>query len=160
MAASKTSALDTINPQIDTTFHWSKVSCITGGVIDSIASSPDGSVVFASADALDNKSFGAMYKTTNGGENWSEVKKGLAKPISLTNVMVNTISVVDNKIAYAGTLENGVFKTTDGGESWLQINTGLGHTGLTDTDINSIYAVDAQTVYVGTPSGLFKGVEK
>ncbi len=97
-------------------------------------------------------SFG-MYKSTNGGETWMEINKGLQT--SLININCLAVHPTDPNIVYIGTWKDGVFKTTDGGESWL-----MKSNGLVSADIRSL-AIDPQNpeiVYVGLGegAGIFK----
>ena len=122
-------------------------------------SSPD--VVYAgmrkasNVGAIDpsvDPSFG-LFKSTDRGENWTEVNTGL----EASSKAINVIAVhPDNPdIAYAGTFHDGVFKTLDGGGSWELHNNGLG-----SVNIRSL-AIDPQNpdiLYAGTGNGvgLFK----
>ena len=62
-----------------------------------------------------------LFKSTNGGENWSAVN------ISLNGTMVWTLEIdpVTPSTIYAGTWGGGMFKSTNGGESWSAVNNGL-----------------------------------
>jgi len=64
---------------------------------------------------------GGVFKSTNGGGNWSAVNTGL------TATWVNTLAI-DPAIPttlYAGTGGGGIFKSTNGGGNWSAVNTGL-----------------------------------
>ena len=66
---------------------------------------------------------GGVFKSTNGGENWSAVNTGL------TNTDVHTLAIdpATPTTLYAGTF-GGVFKSTNGGGNWSAVNTGLTNT--------------------------------
>jgi photosystem II stability/assembly factor-like uncharacterized protein len=98
-------------------------------------------------------SYGGVFKSTNGGEGWSQINSGLTD----TDVHELAIDPVTPTILYAGTDVGGVFKSLDGGDHWSQINA-----GLTNTDIYAL-AVDHVTpanIYAGTyGAGIFSRTE-
>ena len=63
---------------------------------------------------------GGVFKSTNGGGNWSAVNTGLTD----TYVHALAIDPVTPTTLYAGTEGGGVFKSTDGGGNWSAVNTG------------------------------------
>ena len=92
---------------------------------------------------------GGLFKSTDGGGNWSVANIGLTTPDILTcsRLIPKTPAAL-----YAGT-SAGVFKSTNGGGNWSTVNT-----GLTVTDIYTL-AVDPKapaTVYAGAAAGVFK----
>ena len=64
---------------------------------------------------------GGVFKSTNGGGNWSAVNTGLTN----TNVYALAIDPATPTTLYAGTHDGGVFKSTNGGGNWSAVNTGL-----------------------------------
>jgi photosystem II stability/assembly factor-like uncharacterized protein len=65
-----------------------------------------------------------IYKTTNGGVNWTQINNGIVN----TAVQTIAISKSNPQILYAGTTagtNDGVYKTTDGGASWTRIINGI-----------------------------------
>ena len=69
---------------------------------------------------------GGVFKSTNGGGNWSPVNTGL------TDIKVHALAIdpVTPTTLYAGTdnlpeTNGGVFKSTNGGGNWSAVNTGL-----------------------------------
>ena len=62
-----------------------------------------------------------MFKSTNGGGNWSAVNTGL----TATGVHTLAIDPTTPTTLYAGTYGGGVFKSTNGGGNWSAVNTGL-----------------------------------
>jgi uncharacterized protein (TIGR03437 family) len=92
---------------------------------------------------------GGVFRTTNGGGNWSIMNNGLNSPA------VHSL-VVDPKApsnVYAGTFGGGVFKSTDGGGSWSPANNGLSNQVVISLAIDP---VTTSTLYAGTALGLFK----
>src|SRR5262249_25570683 len=61
--------------------------------------------------------YGGVFKSTNGGANWTAGNSGL--PPSPTKVSALAIDPTNPSTLYAGTYGNGVFKSTNGGESWV-----------------------------------------
>ena len=61
-----------------------------------------------------------VFKSTNGGGNWSLVDTGLTN----TDVIALAIDPVTPTTLYAATYGNGVFKSTNGGGNWSAVNTG------------------------------------
>jgi hypothetical protein len=86
--------------------------------------------LFATSLAFDPQSPSTLYvgtssnvfKTTNGGTNWSALSFGA----SYTNPVVYSLAVdpVTTSTLYAGTI-SGVFKTIDGGSTWSLVTNGL-----------------------------------
>jgi len=92
-----------------------------------------------------------LFKSTNGGRNWSAVSI-----LSGTSINALAIDPTMPSTLYVGTYDGGVFKSTDGGGNWKAINTGL-------TDITTkifALAIDPATpttLYAGTGgNGVFK----
>ena len=83
-----------------------------------------------------------MFKSTNGGADWSAVN------IGLTNYYVYALAIdpATPSTLYAGT-DGGVFKSTNGGAAWSAFNT-----GLTNPYVHAL-AIDPATpgtLYAGT----------
>ena len=93
---------------------------------------------------------GGVYKSTNGGANWTEMNTGLGN----TYVDALAIDPENPEILYAGTTK-GVYKSTNGGANWIAINSGL----LNLTRVTSL-AIDYKTpdiIYLGSENA---GVSK
>ena len=56
---------------------------------------------------------GGVFKSTNGGGNWSAANTGL----TFTDVFALAVDSVTPATLYAGTYGGGVFKSTNGGET-------------------------------------------
>jgi photosystem II stability/assembly factor-like uncharacterized protein len=152
---------------------------------------PDSTILavnaFAFGDELDvfaGRSGTGIYRSTNGGLNWSIVNSGL------TNTSVNSLTSTGTNL-FAGTLGGGVFLSTNNGSLWVEVNSGLtnpiiltlaanplnvfagsygggvfvssnngstwssANSGLTDLIINTI-AIAGENVFTGTLSGVFR----
>ena len=87
-----------------------------------------------------------VFKSTNGGANWTKVNIGLTGKISSL-----AIDPTNSQTVYVGVEGGGVFKSTNGGSSWTNM-------GLTDISVHCL-AIDAknpQIIYVGTDNGVYK----
>ena len=93
-----------------------------------------------------------MYRTTNGGTNWSPINTGL---LNLT-IQTSAISASNPNVIYCGTSPTGtnvgVYKSTDVGATWTLINN-----GITDTPLGvqalAIDPTNADIVYVAIFDG-------
>ncbi|MDR3668105.1 MAG: YCF48-related protein [Ignavibacteriaceae bacterium] len=56
---------------------------------------------------------GYIYKTTNGGVNWSQQNSGVTKNIQ-------KLFFLDENNGYAGTVAGSILKTSDGGNNWIE----------------------------------------
>jgi len=83
-----------------------------------------------------DKTKGVVYKTVDGGENWTAVWRGnnLARYIWIdpgnSNVLYISTGIFDREAADSDSTTNkpggeGVLKSTDGGQTWQPVNTGL-----------------------------------
>jgi hypothetical protein len=91
-----------------------------------------------------------VYKTTDGGANWTAVSSGITTGYgAITSLAVSPDYAADQTV-YAGTTYRGVFKSTDGGASWA--NSGISSSTIHSIAVSPDYGTD-QTVYVGTGYG-------
>ena len=98
---------------------------------------------------------GSVFKSTNGGESWSE-----AVMIS-RDILTLAIDPLTPTILYARTFDQGVFKSTDGGENWSDFNIGLpiGPTGPLVVSL-AIDPLTPTTLYAGIHAGgVFKSTD-
>jgi len=111
----------------------------------------NGNPVFASALAVAPQDSNTLYvalccqqqvlfKSTDGGANWSEMDSGLSGSVSALAADARNPGTV-----YAGSSgPHGVFKTSNGGATWTALNTGvsccIGALALDPRDSNTLYA--------------------
>lgn len=95
---------------------------------------------------------GGLYKTTNGGTNWSLIKAGDVTDFALNPSSSDTL--------YLGIRDDGVYKSTDSGSSWNKLEGGLPiladervMLSLCPVSPNTVYAKLDQTVYKTTDGG-------
>ena len=94
---------------------------------------------------------GGLFKTTNGGANWT----ALTIPINGAVVFSIVFDPATPSTMYVGS-GNGVFKTTDGGGTWTPLNN-FGLPGVPNVRALAIYPSSTTTMYAGTfGSGFFK----
>jgi hypothetical protein len=98
-----------------------------------------------------------IFKSTDGGGNWSAANTGLTCGSDLWGVVALAL---DPTTLYAGTA-GGVYKSTDGGTSWSPVNVGL-PTSFPGNIVSAL-ALDPTTpttVYAGTEySGVFTSTD-
>src|SRR5207249_11895111 len=66
-----------------------------------------------------------VFKSADGGGNWSAVNTGLTTPYGAIWVNALAIDPQTPTTLYAASSGGGVFKSTDGGGTWSAVNTGL-----------------------------------
>ncbi len=118
----------------------------TIGMTEALVVDPSNSNIVYAGGYADNNP--ALYKTTDGGENWSDVSSGLSGYVKALAINPDNTDIV-----YAGT-GDGVFKSTNSGANW----TGSGLTNVNDLLIdpnatNMIYAATDSGVYISITGG-------
>ncbi|MFY9572216.1 MAG: SBBP repeat-containing protein [Blastocatellia bacterium] len=93
----------------------------------------------------------SVVKSTDGGESWTQP---LLKGITLGSVAIDPHNP---STLYVSTKDKGVFKSDDSGSNFIQINEGLAFPSAESLVIDP--AVPS-TLYAGTPTGVFKSVNK
>ena len=91
---------------------------------------------------------GQIFRSTDAGNSWT------AFNTNLTNQSLLSVTVLSEKILYAGTL-NGVFRSTDGGESWTKTNIGIINTRVEDLVFfrNALYAITGDGIVKSADGG-------
>src|SRR5216684_1747633 len=104
-----------------------------------------------------------MFKTINGGANWTSLNAGFFLPNSPVPFTPDISSIVVDPVTpstlYAGTsFSTGVFKSINSGNSWTPVNTGLTFSNSTTAFGIATLAIDAKAtpsnVYASTSDGL------
>src|SRR3954462_10435938 len=116
-----------------------------------------------------------IYKSTDGGENWTNV--GLKDTEHIVKVLVNpkdgnTVLVCATGSAFADNEAGGVYKTADGGKNWRKVlaganpSTGCGQMSMSTQEPGTMYATtwdfrrQPWTFRSGGPgSGVFKSTD-
>ncbi|MFN5459227.1 MAG: T9SS type A sorting domain-containing protein [Bacteroidota bacterium] len=96
---------------------------------------------------------GSLWKTSDGGQTWSDVTVGLPDSLYFTAVEINRSNENEVYITMAGfSSGNKVFKTTDGGITWMNISY-----NLPNIPINCIKNVPGtNSIILGTDIGVWK----
>ena len=138
----------------DGTSQW-QATQISSGTVSAIAFDPNNDqTIYATMS-----SFGVphIWKTTDGGQNWSVIDDGLPD-IPFTSVVVDPND--SNRVIVGSDL--GVFVSTDAGESWMADGSGLANTNIAKLVIKdkelfafthgrSVYKVDMKESYFDEP---------
>lgn len=94
--------------------------------------------------------WGVLYKTTTGGENWTEII--ITDEIANQNTDLKAVFSTGNGILYAGgsntVSSNTLYKSTDDGANWFALSY--------FNDVNSIYFITPQIGFVAGSQGVFK----
>lgn len=139
---------------------WDLYAMSTFNTITSIAESPhDENVLFVGTDD------GLMHRTTDMGENWTEISVGTLPDVPATAYVndikvdlhdANTVYVALDNHKY-GDLKPYLFKSTDSGKSWTSMTADLPE----KTTVWRIVQdhVDADLLFIGTEFGIYFSVD-
>ncbi|MFL6285122.1 MAG: WD40/YVTN/BNR-like repeat-containing protein, partial [Pyrinomonadaceae bacterium] len=91
-----------------------------------------------------------VYKSTDGGDNWTNV--GLKESERISKILVDPSNTETAYVCATGKLwsdsdERGVYKTTDGGKTWAKVLKGAN--GSTGCSMLSMDASNPRTIYAG-----------
>ncbi|RIK75880.1 hypothetical protein DCC62_12435 [candidate division KSB1 bacterium] len=92
---------------------WEQTNGPTGGTVNALAINSNGDIFAGIQD-------GGVYRSTDNGDNWTQINSGLPTSISVLSLVINSRGDI-----FAGTNGSGVFRSTDNGNTWTQINSGL-----------------------------------
>ncbi|TWT39996.1 hypothetical protein RAS1_43870 [Phycisphaerae bacterium RAS1] len=90
-----------------------------------------------------------VYKSTNGGQDWTQIADGLTAAAQVSALLVDP---VDADVVFAGTAD-GLFESIDGGATWRVLNGGLprGSAG-----VNALALSASRVLVAGTDQGVFR----
>jgi photosystem II stability/assembly factor-like uncharacterized protein len=97
-----------------------------------------------------------LLKSTDGGETWKRLVRGLDHKRELTSL---GISHQDPQVLYVSSRGDGVYKSTDGGASWGRVTTGLERHPIVVSIVVSprshdvVFAVDRDGTLLSTTNG-------
>ena len=104
---------------------------------------------------------GNIYKSTDYGETFIKINKGL--PNDITQLELGKNSNKDSKTLYAAIYRNSIYKTTDEGNSWKEISKGISKNDKKYVWRLAIDPVDSNVLYAGVNSkdmGDYGGIYK
>jgi subtilisin-like proprotein convertase family protein len=104
---------------------------------------PDGRVVYAALSGLN----GGLYKTTDGGINWTNTRPGQASDVVL--------DLVNTEVVYAAFRGEGVFISSDRGAQWQLMAGGINNAQVRDIDVPGIS--NGTPMPIGAPQGTPNG---
>jgi hypothetical protein len=108
-----------------------------------------------------------VYKSTDSGATWSAINQGLDQIVA-AHPPINALLVDPDRpnIVYLATSGYGVFKSSDAGATWAAFNAGLTfldvrslalvRPGMEGRPGRQLGALSPDTLYAGTPGGIFK----
>ncbi len=116
-----------------------------GRPIGALAIDPHNSqTVFAALGSL-NGAAGAIYRSTDGGQTWSNVLAGSVSYVGFVSVAIDPANSLN--IYAANNNSGGFYKSADGGNTWTNLNTGL---PLSSVESIAINPASPNIIYVGT----------
>jgi photosystem II stability/assembly factor-like uncharacterized protein len=117
-----------------------------GAYTHAIAIDPSNSNVLYAGGIVEENA--ALYKTTDGGDNWSDITSGVSGCVRALAVNPDNANII-----YAGS-DDGVFKSTDAGVSWTNMGLDTVQAIVIDPDAPNIINVGTKTgVYVSFNAG-------
>jgi len=123
---------------------WSSMKDMDGQSVRALTQAP------SNAKTLVAGAIGGVYRTTDGGEHWTQISpEGSGEIHKVESIAIDP---VDPKTIYAGTWHL-PWKTTDGGVTWHNIKQGL----IDDSDVFSIIIDPSRpsVVYASACSGIY-----
>ncbi|WP_317128938.1 WD40/YVTN/BNR-like repeat-containing protein [Mangrovivirga cuniculi] len=113
---------------------WEKILFVNdrAGAVDLIMDPSNPRILYASTWNVQRTPFtlesggpgSALWKSTDGGDNWIEISKNAGYANGTLGIIGVTVSPVNNDVVYSiAEAENGgVFKSEDGGNTWNKVN--------------------------------------
>jgi photosystem II stability/assembly factor-like uncharacterized protein len=136
-ATSAVAAAPTVDPSLYGSLKWRNIGPPLGGRSIAVAGS-----VARPMEYYFGATGGGLWKTTNGGTDWSPVSDGQINSSSVGAIEVcpsdpDTVYIGMGEVELRGSVipGDGVYKTTDGGKTWQ-------HVGLADTQMIGRIRVD------------------
>ena len=108
-------------------------------------------------DGIETTVQGGIYKTSDGGQNWTRIDTNPPQP----SVLDLAIDPANSDIIYSATIEHydhsqqtmyrgAVYKSTDGGHNWVELNSGFGDNDNLNIGALAINHQNTEIIYAGT----------
>lgn len=124
-----------------------------GLVLDNLIIDPsDPQVMYLGVWSTDDRKQGGVFKSTDGGDTWFELKD-----LRDESVRALTIAPNDANVLVAGTL-SGVFESVDAGKTWERISP-LYHADILNVESVAIDPRDPSVIYAGTTHLAWKTID-
>jgi photosystem II stability/assembly factor-like uncharacterized protein len=145
--------------------QWIKISnkLISNKLVSCIAIDPKNTnIIYAGTCNSIGTSVDGVFKSTNGGVDWTLISKGLPKldKLHLNFLAIDPVNtqiiylVIDCGMEVSG---SGIYKSTDGGSNWNKIDKRFTRTCGLETLV--VDPINTQTIYVGTENGVYKSTD-
>lgn len=85
-----------------------------------------------------------VYKSTDGGQNWTPARIGLGNQLIWSLV----VDPYNSSIIYVGTHKDGVYKSVDGGSTWAPASNGLQNSAVVYSI--AINPANSRNIFIGT----------
>jgi hypothetical protein len=132
------SALTVFDPSSGQTLHRQRSAAVfqTNGI-------------YVGGSIGDIDSGGALFKSVNGGDNWTQVQTGTGVRSTIKSIAISPVSPATTLLF--GTAANGVYRSTSAGATWVSIDAFTTPNPLRDQHIDAV-AFTAGSYYAGTDS--------
>jgi photosystem II stability/assembly factor-like uncharacterized protein len=107
--------------------------------------------------------FGGVWKTNNGGLNWTNLNTDFLPVIRISDIVINPndnnmifIATGDKNDTYNRSISAGIYRSTNGGLTWAAVNSGLNFSGFFQIAKILINPINPDEAYLATSTGIYK----
>lgn len=126
---------------------WQRISNFSiSGTLQALCIAP------SDADVIYTAKYGTIFKTTDGGENWSNISNGLPN-LTITGIEIHPENPAELWVTMSGYNANSkVFHSTDSGDNWENLTLNLPNIPV---NCVSYQLGSSDGIYIGTDAGVF-----